>query len=387
MSCIIRKGTSWFQAVWMAPSYFGILTGRLLIAGTLWGSLFGPSRAINISFSPDGKTLACGHKNEIKLWDTASRQPLNEILLEKNDLVFGVAFSQDGKTLASATVDGTITLWDLTSKKPLIGPWTAGNTDQVGPLITDQYHAINNLTFSPDGKVLAHVSGHENRIITFWDTTTGKQLGDSIKKEHARFVVELAFSPDGRLLAAGGESATMLLDVATGKLITLLEGANEGWVNSLAFSPEGAIMASGGDAANIVLWDIASKQPLGDPLREHQSTVHNLAFSPDGALLASASLDGEVILWDVANRLPLGEPLSMAASSGLWSVMIAFSPDGKSLIALHQDGILSTWDVDVVSWHRRTCERATRNFTQKEWKLYFPDEPYRITCEQFPAGE
>lgn len=344
--------------------------GKQLTEDFVW------SREMNVSFSPDGKTLACAHENEIILWDIASGQPLPESLDGENDRVFGVAFSPDGKTLASATVDGTLILWDLASKKPRIGPWTAG--------IPDQYQGFNNLAFSPDGKVLANVSGHENRMITLWDTSNGGQIGEPLKKENYRYNQCIAISPDGSLLAAGGEGETIMWDLVTGKPIAFL-GVHVGWVSNLVFSPDGKILATGAEDG-IILWDLANMQPLSQTLRDHQSPVLNLAFSPDGSLLASASYDGEIILWDAVSQAPLGEPLSGAASSEWRSAIIDFSPNGKSLISLHEDGMLSTWDVDVASWHRRVCDRVGRNFTQEEWSEYFPDEPYRKTCPQWPAG-
>ena len=176
----------------------------------------------------------------------------------------------------------------------------------------------------------------------------------------------------------------MLWDVASGELVGLL-GVHVGWGNSLAFSPDGAILATGAEDG-IILWDLAKMQPLGETLREHRTPVSRLIFNPDGDLLASASQDGAVILWDVSSRLPLGEPLVAEDPSGIRESILAFSPDGKSLVSFHEDGILSTWEVDVQSWHRRICDRVSRNFTQAEWDLYFPDEPYRKTCGQWPEG-
>jgi WD40 repeat protein len=329
----------------------------------------------NAAFSSDGKTLAIGYDDgSLFLWDVDSRQPHGDPLEWHEREVISVAFSPDGKNLASADLDGTIILWDVARKQPLFDPLIAGDTEQE--LI---------ITFSPDGATLVSAIHGTDSSIILWDTTNGQSLGEPIQI-NTRYISSLAFSPDGRMLAIGSESGTPLLYDVINKKPIEMQASHGGWINSLAFSSDGTMMASGSDDATIILWDVASLQPLGDPLRVHKTVVFSLTFSQDGALLASASSNGTIVLWDTATLQPLGDPLKAAETEQNASI-IAFSQNDKSLVSLSESGSLILFDTNTESWLNQLCERVGRNFTQEEWVYYFPDEPYRKTCEGWPGGE
>ncbi len=133
----------------------------------------------------------------------------------------------------------------------------------------------------------------------------------------------------------------------------------------------------------IYLWDVPTFRPIGEPLKGHQGYVITVAFSPHGKTLASGSDDETIILWDVTTRQPIGQPLT---GHTYFVESVAFSPDGKTLASGGGDGRIILWNVDPQIWIQEMCQRVGRNFTRTEWAQYFPDQPYRVTCVQWPLA-
>jgi WD40 repeat protein len=341
---------------------------RQLIAQPLPGS---STRVNSVAFSPDGNTLASANQdNTIILWDVTTRQPLGQPLVGHTSLVKSVAFSPDGKTLASGSYDHTVILWDMATSKPIGQPF-AGHSGSV-----------NSVAFSPDGKILA--SGSSDNSIILWDLANGQQTGLPLAG-HTGSVNTIAFSPDGKTLASGSSDATIILwDMATHQLIGEPLTGHTGPILGIAFSPDGKTLASGSGDSTIKLWDVTTRQPIGQPLSNHTAAVASLAFSPDGNILASSGNDKIIILWDVSidPPQPIGQPLT-EHTGGVLS--LAFNPDGKILASGSIDNNIFLNDINPQSWIAMTCQRAGRNLTQEEWKLYFGDEKYSITCPEWPA--
>lgn len=159
---------------------------------------------------------------------------------------------------------------------------------------------------------------------------------------HTGAVKTLAFSPDGRTMASGGSDKIIILwDVATRQPLGSPLTGHAGAVDSAAFSPDGKILATASYDETILLWDLATRKPLGSSLKGQSGEVFSLAFSPDSKLLASGSKN-TVILWDVNSRLPLGRPLTGHNS---FVGALAFSPDGKFLASGDRDKNIIFWDV------------------------------------------
>src|SRR5262245_36433403 len=319
----------------------------------------------SIAFSPDGKTLASGGwDGKIILWDTATRQRFGTPLSDDHlGDVMGVFFSPDGKTLASATSLG-IVLWDVASRQPLAQPLTLAQPLRWDPDKTAIFSPVA-LALSPDGKTLVSgddfTSQHLPSII-FWDLASRKPLGPPIIG-HKSF----AFTPDSKTLAVGNveDNSIELLDVATHNRVSNPLSGHNARIECLAFSPDGGILASGSEDGTIILWDVAAGQPLGQPLTIHKSVVNSVAFRPDGQILASGSGEKTIILWNL-ERIPdlqrwgtLAKPIEpvcqLSAAAPVY--VVAFSPDGRTLAYCGGgDGRITLWDLTWSNMFRRSIE-------------------------------
>jgi WD40 repeat protein len=147
------------------------------------------------------------------------------------------------------------------------------------------------------------------------------------------------------------------------------------------FSPNGRLLAQGA-SATISIVDVISGTQVS-ALTHPTANLIDLKFSPDDIMLASASINGDVVLWDLPTAKPIGPPL--ASEIGLNS-NVAFRPDGQQFALGADDGSVILWDVSQASWQSLACGRANRNLTEEEWRQFFGDEPYRLTCPDLPSG-
>jgi WD40 repeat protein len=265
----------------------------------------------SVAWCPDGSKLAVGSSAPLtRLFDAVTGEQLLTIATGQSSGVAAVSFSADGRTIASGSGDGTVALHNVET----------GTREEK--LECHDTHLLSTV-FSHRGRRLA-TSAQDQRI-KLWDAATGKE-----SPRVAPGATIIAASPDGRWLALGNHGGVIeLWDIAGNRIHATFEGFRRA-VGSLAFSPDGRRLAAGGnfDDPVIRIWEIADPG-RASILERHAAFVSGLDFSPDGAMLASCAHDGRVKLWNVESGRIVKEfkEISGAASC------VAFSHDGRTLAA------------------------------------------------------
>jgi WD40 repeat protein len=337
-------------AAWhLAPTSragYAVLEAAVLPATSILASHGTP--VASVAFSPDGQTLAVGTSDgTIQLWDASTRESSGTLSDRNGDPVVSLAFSPDGKTLAvgasTATGNGAgsavTQLWDVSTRQ-LIATLPAGNG---APVVS--------VAFSPDGKTLAVGMGNGTGTgasgTQLWNVGT-RELSATLPAGNGMEVDAVTFSPDGRVLAVGTTGntggATELWDAGTRQLAATLPARGDS-VESVAFSPDGRTLAAGTAGGVIQLWDAGTRQ-LAATLPARGDSVESVAFSPSGQTLAADTGNSTVQLWDAGARQLIA---TLPAGSGNFRAWVAFSPDGQTLAAGTGNGTIQLTNVTAES--------------------------------------
>jgi WD40 repeat protein len=278
------------------------------------------SRVSAVAFSSDGRRLATGSDDRsVKVWEVSSdgrNVRLLYTLREHTSWINALAFSPDGAALASASHDQTIRIWSLSD-----------GTRRL--VLTGHTGSVTTVAFSPDGQTVA--SGGEDRTVQLWDVNTGTLVRTFSGHDFA--VRSVAFSPDGTQIASGSDDKTVRLwSVSAGSLLLTFAG-HTGSVTSVAFTPDGQRIASGSEDRTIQLWDV-NTGTLVRTYAGHDLAVRCVAFSPDGTQIASGSEDKSVRIWLVTT----GTIVRIFSEHTNDVTATAVAPDNVQVASASKDG-------------------------------------------------
>ena len=282
-----------------------------------------------IMYFPDGARLAVATTIGVWIYNAQTGETLDLIIGGHTDKISSAAYSPDGKTIATASWDETVRLWDVRTGK---------NTKTL----KGHTYGISSVVYSPDGKTIATASS--DKTIRLWNARTGRNI--KTLEGHTEAVISVKFLPDGKTIATAGADKTIRLwNTHTGKPTNIFDG----YQNPIAFSPDGNTLL-GTSSINIIngavqMWDVHTGQPiktLPSSTPSQMSRVSSITYSADGKTIATGHWDGTMRLWN-ANS---GQSIQTFKTHTNRVISLAFSSDEKTIATASWDGTMRWWNTN-----------------------------------------
>ena len=344
-----------------------------------------PSDMISLVFHPKLDIFTTGYINRaVVFWSSQNFSPLMELVDLDSSLgkMKSLAFLANGTRITTEVDNRQIRFWNV--------------TDHLVPRIVSELNSNKsylNALLSPSGKRMAAID--INGVVGIWDTSNILDARELFVLQTTLYTTfdTVEFSSDDNSVLLEDQNGNLLLwDISNpAKPISSVVDIKT-QIESLALSFDGKKLAIGGCgkgveafcvAGEISVWDISDP---GNPreltkIQAHETSITSLTFSPLGDFLVSGSGDSNIIVWDANSYEQIG-PLIKGHNDAV--IHLTFSQDGTILSSVGYDGNIILWDMNPLSWLRKSCQLAGRNFTRAEWNRYFQGEEYHTTCPQWP---
>ena len=334
----------------------------------------------SVAMSKDGSKFATRiGENGVGIFSVATLHRLRSFAVDLGGPITALAWSA-GDELAIAGMGGRVQLWNIAARPRRVRS-LEGMTSTTGLPA-----AVNQLAFSPDGRMLAaagvnHTPGNTPPLgpVAVWQTANGKVLWKRANRQGPADSV--AFSRDGKRLALGLEvgfgSVDQIVDPTSGRIERLIRPLGGSASSSLAFAPDGTL-ATGSWAGIVQRWDVSTGKQLGHPLLAMPAPVSSISFDPTGNEFATGGGSGGFVkLWDTHTLQQLGA--AFPGEPGQWA-NAQFTPDGSQLVTLYSNGRGTVWPGTVRAWEDHACRVAGRNLTREEWRRFVRGRAYSKVC-------